>query len=93
MLIDARCNYCHKFLCQIGADQVVVVRIACPRCGKINDVSLATVLKEAPADCPKALTLSQRDFDALLVAIDADEDPSENLQALFHPTDNRPNRL
>jgi phage FluMu protein Com len=46
MLIDARCNHCHKFLCQISHDLIGVVRLMCPRCQKENDVSLATVIKE-----------------------------------------------
>lgn len=50
MLIDARCYYCHKFLCQISSDLIGVVRLVCSRCGKSNDISLATVIKQGSPD-------------------------------------------
>ena len=56
MLIDARCH-CHKFLCQISRDLIGVVRLVCPRCGKENDISLATVLRESKQERDIALEL------------------------------------
>ncbi len=61
MLIDARCNHCHKFLCQISHDLIGVVRLVCPRCNKENDVSLATVLKEVAVQASEQFPVDQQE--------------------------------
>jgi len=61
MLIDARCYNCNHFLCQISHNLVGVVRLKCSRCKKLNDISLATVLKQTTSDKMKTpATVSTR---------------------------------
>jgi phage FluMu protein Com len=46
MMIAIRCEHCQHLLCRVSKDYFGVVQVKCRHCKRLNNVSVAMILKQ-----------------------------------------------